>query len=137
METREAQELIISTLYQNNLVEKKLAEYLNLTPQALHYSLHTASNMNMEFYNKIKKYFRKENIIIKEPAEKIMALNNYTIEVNALIGHGLQLFNKILQDAAGKGKMDDKAKAELVMQLEGMEKDLIEKIGEIKEAVNS
>ena len=50
METREAQELIISTLYQNNLVEKKLAEYLNLTPQALHYSLHTASNMNMEFY---------------------------------------------------------------------------------------
>ncbi len=136
MNTQKLKENIIKALYEKSISEKSMAEAIGLSPQALHYALHTSSTFDLSLYESIKSFLKARGVILDKQENIIQKCSNYSIEFSSTTNQMLNILGKILREITAGRELAEYEKEVLKGQLRNFQKDFNSTIMELIKVID-
>lgn len=125
---------INKTIFENQLKEIDIAKAIHVANSTLNYQLHTAKMINPEILNAVESYLKRKGYLISE-SQKCNKLVKTTLNIGAMMGHGLSVLNTEVSEASEDGQLSYKERFQISTALNNLEADIKNSIDEIRKLV--
>ncbi|HQI42413.1 MAG TPA: hypothetical protein PK665_15065 [Ignavibacteriaceae bacterium] len=126
-----AQEKINQIIFDHKLKETDVARALGITPQNLHYQLHTATNLDREIEQGIFIYFRSVGIIQFTKDQCKLVTDNF-LEFTALIHQQIAILSNTIRKSIVDEEINNEEGSRLLILSENLRKQLNNQIDELE-----